>query len=549
MLVKDLAAPDAGQVPVQRIVIRDEAGFYDGPISPRVAVLDFDPASGALRPGVPCVAPDDPTRYFRYGPKDDPEANDLETPDFIATSVFGTVHHTMAKFEEADILGRHVAWAFAGPQLLVVPRAGEWENACYERDSRSLQFFYFPHRETGTRVHTALSEDIVAHETTHAVLDGIAPDLYSALSPQSLALHEAIADLGALSIALGTRLLQDRFLATTGGDLAKWQMFRGLAQRFAEGTQRGSVFLRDLDNELTMKDVRATDPHEMSQVLTGAMYALWRHLYESAARHEKKAHPELTPVQIAGSVLWRTREIYERMAFRALDYLPPGEATFADYARAVLAADEAGNPNHPAPRTFLAKQFVRRGLVKSHKDLHVRTRFAAKAVSNVDPEDLLQSDYAAYEFANRNRKLLGIPRGIPFKVLPRLATQKLYYHRRGDRKETVSEVLFKVSWTEDEPQNIPGLPRVRHVVAGTTLAIDRATHRVRVLLTMGKDGPRKAHRDALLENLVATRRIVLADDGLDVNRLPRRDVVRGEIVGGALRVRNTAHLLHVCAEV
>ena len=430
-----------------------------------------------------------------------------------------------------------------------MPRAGEWENAFYERDSRSLQFFYFPHRATGVRVHTALSEDIIAHETSHAILDGIAPDLYSALSPESVALHEAVADLGALSIALGTRALQNTFFETTAGDLSKWDRFRGLAQSFAEGTGRGSVFLRDLGNDLTMDQVGAAEPHEMSQVLTGTLYALWKHLYESAREQELRKHPELTAPQAAGRVLWRTREIYERMAFRALDYLPPGEVTFADYARAVLAADQAAHPESDDPRTFLRKQFVARSIVESGSNLDVRTDFGEPAVGKIDPEVLLQSDYAAYAFANQTRKLLGIPDGIPFKIHPRLAAEKLYFHRTGNRRESVREVLFKVSWTEDETQDVPGLPKSRHVVAGTTLAIERTTRRVRVLLTTGKDGPRRDRRDRLLRRLVEDHFLALGDEGLDVRGLPRRDVVRADIVEGALRLRNTAHLLHVCGEV
>jgi len=549
MLVKDIAATDGGMPATEMVTIPGEADFYNGPISPRVAVLDFDPDSGVVRAGVPCVIPIKAGQHFSYGFDAKPRPEEIETPAFLAASVFGTVHRTIAKFEEADILGRRVAWAFPGPQLLVVPRAGEWENAFYERDSRSLQFFYFPHRTTGARVHTALSEDIVAHETSHAILDGIAPDLYGALAPESLALHEALADLGALSIALGTRTLQNTFFTTTGGDLSKWDRFRGLAQSFAEGTGRGSVFLRDLGNELTMDQVDAGEPHEMSQVLTGTMYALWKHLYESARKKELRDHPTLTPSQAAGRVLWRTREIYERMAFRALDYLPPGEATFADYARAVLAADQAGNPEFDGPRKFLRKQFVARRIVEREVNLDVRANFADSAAKKVDPEVLLQSDYAAYAFANQNRNLLGIPRSIPFKVHPRLATEKVYYHRSGNRKENVREVLLKVSWTVDERQDVGGLPKSRHVVAGTTLAIDYATRRVRVLLTTGKDGPRRERRDRLLKRLVEARLLAVGDNGLDMQGRPRRDVVRAEIIEGALRVRNTAHLLHVCEEV
>ncbi|MCI0348450.1 MAG: hypothetical protein L0Z53_03405, partial [Acidobacteriales bacterium] len=67
----------------------------------------------------------------------------FDDPSFMQVVVFGGVMKTMQMFEEADNLGRRIRWAFDGPQLLVVPRAGDWANAYYERESRSLQFFYF----------------------------------------------------------------------------------------------------------------------------------------------------------------------------------------------------------------------------------------------------------------------------------------------------------------------------------------------------------------------------------------------------------------------
>src|SRR6185295_18081466 len=114
------------------------------------------------------------------------------SPGVLSVSVFGTVHKVISLFEEPDTLGRRIDWAFDGPQLLVVPRAGDTANAFYERYSRSLQFFHVDRPGVG-RVYTAASQDIVAHETGHAVLDAIAPDLYDAVTPQSLAMHEAIA--------------------------------------------------------------------------------------------------------------------------------------------------------------------------------------------------------------------------------------------------------------------------------------------------------------------------------------------------------------------
>ena len=129
---------------------------------------------------------------------------------------------TLYLFEEPDTLGRAVRWAFDGSQLLVVPRAGEWGNAFYERESRSLQLFYVKPDARHT-IYACHSMDILAHETAHAVLDGIAPDLYDSLLPESLALHEAVADLTTLLMAFGSRKLAEHVLAQTGGTITSPQ--------------------------------------------------------------------------------------------------------------------------------------------------------------------------------------------------------------------------------------------------------------------------------------------------------------------------------------
>ena len=176
--------------------------FLDGPACRRIAVVDFDPATGAPSPPPATFAP------FKSNPRSGKYvADDDDTSAAsIAVNAFGTVFQTVQMFEGPDALGRQVDWAFGSEQLLVVPRAGEWANAFYDRGTRSLQFFSFVGR-TGDRVHTALSRDVVAHECGHALLDAVVPSLYDGSTPQSVAIHEAVADLVAVIMALAERLL------------------------------------------------------------------------------------------------------------------------------------------------------------------------------------------------------------------------------------------------------------------------------------------------------------------------------------------------------
>jgi hypothetical protein len=204
-----------GLEPIEGVEIRGEDFFLDGPVSRRVAVLDFDPATGALVTGVSFTPPKAGGVVGHF----EVELDDLRAPAVMQTNVFGVVMQTLRMFEEPSGLGRRMRWAFDGPQLLVVPRAGEWANAFYERESHSLQFFYFDER--GKRIFTCLSRDIVAHETGHAILDGIAPDLYDAVTPHSLALHEAIADIVALLVAFRSRQLSEAVLREQDGSIER----------------------------------------------------------------------------------------------------------------------------------------------------------------------------------------------------------------------------------------------------------------------------------------------------------------------------------------
>jgi hypothetical protein len=66
---------------------------------------------------------------------------------------------------------------------------------------RALLFGYFRSANASAGaswVFTALSHDIIAHQTTHAVLDGLHRRYAETTSVDSLAFHEAFADIVAL---------------------------------------------------------------------------------------------------------------------------------------------------------------------------------------------------------------------------------------------------------------------------------------------------------------------------------------------------------------
>ena len=122
-------------------------------------------------------------------------------------------------FEDAAALGRPIPWAFEGNRLIVVPHAGYGENAYYDRDSKSLQFYYCGSDDTP--VYTCLSADIVHHEFGHAVLDGIRPFLQRQHSSTDRGVPRVRRDLTAILLALSHKPLRDHLAAASGGNLAK----------------------------------------------------------------------------------------------------------------------------------------------------------------------------------------------------------------------------------------------------------------------------------------------------------------------------------------
>jgi hypothetical protein len=546
---------------VEEFFAEEEDFFLDGPVAKRVAVLDFDPESGELVRGARFQPPSARRKLGRYKVSRVDGDWDIYALDFIQASVFATVLRTMYMFEEPDTLGRKLVWAFDAPQLLLVPRAGEWANAFYERASHSLQLFYFT-VDGGQVVYTALSRDIVAHETGHAILDGIAPDLYNAITPQSLALHEAVADLSALMMALRSGELRRKVLSKTGGSIKNSTAFSSVAEEFGRALDREGHggYLRSLLNERTLdpndtsvdpfgtpNHVTRDEPHALSEVLTGALYKIFVKMHET---YKKRYAQEdgTTEFSASGKALAVAAKHFQRMVFRALDYLPPGEVSFADYARAIIAADQALYPKEDQERNWIRDEFVHRHMAPGPESLEVRTNFRRKVIRELDLDTLLESDWAAYEFANRNRRLLGIPQRIPFRVRPRLDVSKTYYTKDGEQR--CRECIFKVSWDHQESNELGArFPRHRQITVGTTLAIDWDTRRIKALLTSDLAEQQRTDRDLLLHRLLDEGLLRLEHEAVGPSGAELGTAVIAEATQNLMRVRGAARTLHIVGEV
>jgi hypothetical protein len=550
MMVDDVRfAPQKRSDLIERVDIRDEF-FLDGPVTRRVAVLDFNPDTGGIEPGARYLPPKPGKKIGHY---DVPEEPDIRSRAFNQVSVFATVFETIKMFEKDDTLGREISWAFGAPQLLVVPRAGQMENAYYERDTHSLQFFYFPSRENEI-VYTSLARDIVAHETGHAILDGVAPHLWNAITPQCLALHEAIGDLSALLLSIESDNLRKAVLKKTKGSIKESTHFSALAEDF--GMARGSGALRSLfDKDLTLSQVQRIDPHDLCRVLTAALYSVLVKMHENRKQQEM-TRTGVSEYSASGKALVLAAAQFRRMTLRALDYMPPGEISFADYGRAIIAADIASHPVDTQERGWIVDEFVRRGIVAESKALQVNSP-PKECLEKIDLDKLSKSDWAAYNFANSKagKKLLCIPPRTEFKVEPRLPVEKTSWHRKQDGapfSKTTRECLFKVWWYREEKNPLgSGYPSQRQIAVGTTLAWDRDTGEPRVLLTSDRSErsaeqkEQKSDRDQMLRQLAEDELLQPGPQKSGPDGKQLRGVVNIEGTNQVMRLANVARLFHI----
>jgi hypothetical protein len=542
VLVKDRRTEgEKGFEPFDRHQVEVET-LLPGPVSDRVAIVDLRD-DGSLAPALP--VPDG-------NPVPDPLGEDpYRDPATIRWSAFAIVLKTLSMYEDDDCLGRTIPWAFQRTQLLVVPDAGRAANAFYDRESCCLQFFSFPDGDGGL-AHTAASHDVVAHETGHAILDGIAPWLYDAQSPQSLAIHESVADLTALFAATSSGTLAKKAMELTGAKLQRTWLYSSIARELGYGIGEGDELrsLIDPDPEQPEKlgDYAAREPHDLSVVLSRAFYALLLDVYDRSIDEKRRARAaslNLPAAQDPYLALAFAVQIVKRVLFRGLDYLPPGDAGFLDLARAVLACDRAAHPGDSTGlRKLLEARLLERGIGDNEADLATAFDEVHAAIGKPDLEAIHRSGWHAMRMVEQHRAVLGIPQDVPFDVLPRLHVRKKIRHKGYTEPAWRDELLVKIAWREQEPaEPSAARPPLRWVRHGATLAFDLGTGEVCAWLRTRPASQRTA-RDAWVARLDGRHGLALRP-GRDTTL---RGPVAWSVTDGAYELHGTARALHLAGE-
>jgi hypothetical protein len=348
-----------------------EETLEPGPVGEYLEVIDVDPASQC------CYAPVDLNHPYLL--VQDGLAPSETNPQFQQQMAYAIAMKTIEQFERA--LGRVALWAPITPgdadangseryvqRLRIYPHALRAGNAFYSPERKSLLMGYFFASQTtsvdmlpGGVVFTALSSDIIAHETTHALLDGLHRRFREPTNADVLAFHEAFADIVALFEHFSMPEALRQQIASTRGDLRTENLLAELAVQFGQATGqysglRNAIGTLGSDRQWTPKtpspaDYQAsTEAHARGSVLVAAVFDAFLQIYQSRSADLVRLATGGSGVLPAGAI---SVDLANRLAqeaskaathvlnicIRALDYCPPVDITFGEYLRALITAD------------------------------------------------------------------------------------------------------------------------------------------------------------------------------------------------------------------
>lgn len=328
--------------------------LIDGPMGYAVYVIDYDATARAMyRPARP---PED----FTTAPATITDL--LDDPNFHALNAYAIVMRTLLRFEFA--LGRRIAWGIRGHQIKVVPHAFEEANAYYSPDLEAIVLGYIRGEDP---VYLCLSHDVVAHETAHALLDGLRDKFMAPSSADQAALHEAFADIVALLSVYSLPELVCHLLTPIGGpstppstepavpdgfvarsalswdNLASSALF-GLAEQMRANASdarvnalRRSVAIPPSRQILT--DPQYEEEHSRGEVFVAGIMRGFLSSWVARIARLAVGDRGLVSIAMAAEQGADIADTLLTTVIRAVDYTPPIHISFGDLLSAMLTAD------------------------------------------------------------------------------------------------------------------------------------------------------------------------------------------------------------------
>jgi hypothetical protein len=285
---------------------------------------------------------------------------DIGTPEFEAAHLFAVTHFVMDVWE--GYLGHPIRWHFSRDferlELSILP---DWDNG-------QIGYGYLEvgsaRRKDGKILPFSLNFDVIAHEVGHGIIySEVGVPALDAESGEYFGFHEAAADWVAMIAALHFPSVVESLLRTSRGNLYTYNELN----RFSEFSKNEQI--RDASNFLKLSDFENgwRDEHKLSEPLSGALFDIFVDVFHEALvetgaidrsledladimLNRPEFEPELQaefdlaytqdPKAFAFA-LAETRDLIGEMLVVAWKRLSPDNLSYAKFADAMLAADEA----------------------------------------------------------------------------------------------------------------------------------------------------------------------------------------------------------------
>jgi hypothetical protein len=256
---------------------------------------------------------------------------------------------------------------------------------------------------------------------------------------ESGAFHEYVGDLTAILMIMRNNSFRKALSDDPIKDIKSPNPLNAIAEQFGS-SMSDKPYLRTATNAHKMRDIKdEEDAHTMSEVLTGTMFDILDGISRSYLKDRNKTWPQ---------ALNFTIQKMQPLALQALDFLPPVDATFKDYGKAVLRSFELANPvDSQNYYDLILTAFFNRGIFNRQdvKELKERTflRGTIRPKIAYPVANIASSRATAYRFLDDNRDVFSIPAYQDFEVVDLYDARKSAQDGRSLPKQTILQYLWK----------------------------------------------------------------------------------------------------------
>jgi hypothetical protein len=266
--------------------------------------------------------------------------------------------------------GNLMTWARTGKKLELSPDFDDPDFTGHRRlnafyDGEGLRFFTDDDDPLDPPVFSGASTDTVSHETGHALLDTLRPELFGSMLPEVAAFHESFGDCTALLTALADQPTRVRLLQVSP-DLGTANFVEALSEYLSDAIRRVFVnvsaskprhalntYKWQLPSTLPAgkfqdpPELLSREAHSFSRVFTGCFYDTIRNIFAGLDQHTEATLAEAA--RTAG-----------RLLIAGVRASPQVDRYFRSVGRGMVLAD--GSSNDGANREAIGQAFAAHGV-------------------------------------------------------------------------------------------------------------------------------------------------------------------------------------------